>query len=65
MRMYETDDIPLPLNGEPLFKAELGVWQVKEAVQEKFMSEEALEEKRKEEARKKRWGPFGIFPKGN
>ena len=40
------------------------MWQVKESVQEKFMSEEALEEKRKEEARKKRWGPFGIFPKG-
>ena len=38
--------------------------QVKEAVQEKFMSEEALEQKRKEEARKKRWGPFGIFPGG-
>ncbi|CAK0786298.1 hypothetical protein CVIRNUC_009511 [Coccomyxa viridis] len=39
--------------------------EVKETVQEKFMSEEALEEKRKAEARKKRWGPFGIFPKGN
>ncbi len=38
--------------------------QVKEAVQEKFMSEEALEQKRKEEARKKRWGPFGIFSGG-
>ena len=38
--------------------------QLKETVQEKFMSEEALEEKRKEEARKKRWGPFGIFPGG-
>ena len=38
--------------------------QMKDAVQEKFMSEEALEQKRKEEARKKRWGPFGIFPGG-
>ena len=38
--------------------------QVKEAVQDKFTSEEALEQKRKEEARKKRWGPFGIFPGG-
>lgn len=38
--------------------------QLRETVQEKFMSEEALEEKRKEEARKKRWGPFGIFPGG-
>ena len=38
--------------------------QLKETVQEKFMSEEALEEKRKAEARKKRWGPFGIFPGG-
>lgn len=49
--------------------------QVKEAVQEKFTSEEALEQKRKEEAealeqkrkeeaRKNRWGPFGIFPGG-
>ena len=45
--------------------------QLKETVQEKFMSEEALEEKRreleerhKEEARKKRWGPFGILPGG-
>ncbi len=42
--------------------------QLKETVQEKFMSEEALEEKRREEARalarKKRWGPFGIFPGG-
>ena len=48
-----------------MFKAKFGVRQVKETVQEKFMSEEALEEKRKAEARKKRWGPFGIFPKGN
>ncbi|EIE24975.1 hypothetical protein COCSUDRAFT_83668 [Coccomyxa subellipsoidea C-169] len=38
--------------------------QVKEAVQEKLMSEEELEAKRREEAKKKRWGPFGIFPGG-
>ena len=42
--------------------------QVKEAVQEKLMSEEELEarreEARREEAKKHRWGPFGIFPGG-
>ncbi|BDA49236.1 probable Septin-7 [Coccomyxa sp. Obi] len=38
--------------------------QVKEAVQEKLMSEEELEAKRREEAKKHRWGPFGIFPGG-
>jgi hypothetical protein len=40
------------------------ILQVKETVAEKFMTEEELEQKRKEEARKKRWGPFGIFPGG-
>ena len=45
--------------------------QLKDTLQEKLMSDEALEEKRraeeearKAEARKKRWGPFGIFPGG-
>ena len=45
--------------------------QLKETLQDKLMSDEALEERRREEeekrkaeARKKRWGPFGIFPGG-
>lgn len=37
--------------------------QVKEKVAEKFMTEEQLEQKRREEERKHRWGPFGIFRK--
>ena len=65
MRWYKRDDTRFPYSVEPLSQANSGAWQVKETVQEKFMSEEALEEKRKAEARKKRWGPFGIFPKGN
>ena len=65
MRWYDRDATQSSYFEEPLSKAKFGVRQVKETVQEKFMSEEALEEKRKVEARKKRWGPFGIFPKGN